>query len=345
MRSVFFPGPSFVPPDSIAAMSKEIVHHHSKEFSNVVTNIQNSLKKIAQSSGNIFLLTGSGTSTAESIVDNFLETIPTTQHLVCCNGRFSKRWAAVLKRKNLSVITYNEEYGVSHSPSKLFDYLKNYPSISTVWFVHGETSTGVLNPIMELVQIVKSFNPSILCIVDAVSSIGTEYFKFDEWNIDIAFTTSCKGLISPAGLGCILTKKEIFGKNELRFADYLGQNIIAQPWTPPLQLYYAFEHSLEMICNFGTDRYIQHVADNKKYLCGLLSNNNIKIFGENSLHAVTVLALPQKKDFLENLHKEYSIKLIGAQDHLQSDYFRIGNFGFIEKSEIEQLVSIISTYY
>ncbi|MBL8004869.1 MAG: alanine--glyoxylate aminotransferase family protein [Candidatus Kapabacteria bacterium] len=345
MRSVFFPGPSFVPQESIAAMSKEIVHHHSKEFSNVLTNIQNSLKKIVKCSGNIFLLTGSGTTTAESIVDNFLVSIPTTQHLVCCNGRFSKRWAVLLQRKKFTVLTYDEEHGVSHSPSKLLEYLENNPSISTVWFVHGETSTGVLNPIEKLVRIVKSFNPSILCIVDAVSSIGTEYFYFDDWNIDIAFTSSCKGLISPAGLGCVFTKKEILGKNDLRFSDSLGQNVVAQPWTPPIQLYYAFEHSLEMICNFGTDRYIQHVADNKKYLCDLLSNNYITIFGENSLHAVTVLALPPRKNFLEILNNEHAIKLIGAQDHLQSDYFRIGNFGFIEKSEIEQLVSIISTYY
>lgn len=345
MRSVFFPGPSFVPPESIAAMSKEIVHHHSQEFSNVVTNIENSLKKITSCSGNVFLHTGSGTSTAESIVDNFVVSIPTTQHLVCCNGRFSTRWATLLEQKNLSVITYIEEYGVSHSPSKLLNILEKNLNISTVWFVHGETSTGVLNPINDLIRTVKSFNPSIVCIVDAVSSIGTEIFTFDEWHIDIAFTTSCKGLISPAGLGCIFTKVGFVGSNENRFSDNFKQDRISQPWTPPIQLYYAFEESLKKICNFGTERYIQHVANNKELLCTELSKNNIAVFGENTLHSVTVIELPQKKDFLKNLHKEYSIKLIGAQDHLQTDYFRIGTFGFIEQNEIEQLISILSRYY
>jgi len=345
MRAIFYPGPSFVPLESLAAMSKEIVHHHSKEFSNVLTNIEYSLKKITHCSGNVFLLTGSGTSTAESIVDNFLVSNPTTQHLVCCNGRFSNRWANLLQQKNLTCLTYQEEYGVSHSPLKLLSYLENNPSISTVWFVHGETSTGVLNPIEELIQTVKSYNSSILCIVDAVSSIGTEHFNFDSWDIDIAFTTSCKGLISPAGIGCVFTKAGFLGNNQLRFSDNFGRNNVTQPWTPPVQLLYAFEHSLQLICNYGAEEYIQLSNQNKEYLCDLLKNNNLKVFGENTLHSVTVVEKPNNELFFEILQNEYEIKLISAQDHLKSHYFRIGTFGFIEKNEIEQLVSTLSTFY
>lgn len=345
MRTIFYPGPSFVPVESLAAMSKEIVHHHSQEFSNVLTNIENSLKKITHCSGNIYLLTGSGTSTAESIVDNFLVSNPTTQHLVCCNGRFSKRWASLLQQKNLACLTYNEEYGVSHSPAKLLEILEANPSITTVWFVHGETSTGVLNPIESLIRAAKTFNPSILCIVDAVSSIGTEQFNFDDWNIDIAFTTSCKGLISPAGIGCVLTKSGILGNNEQRFSDKFVQSTITQPWTPPIQLYYAFENSLQMICSYGSEKYIHHITKNKELLCQLLLENNIQIFGENSLHSVTVVQLPMKEDFYKIVENEYSIKLISAQDHLKTNYFRIGTYGFIEKNEIEMLVSAIATFY
>lgn len=345
MRTIFYPGPSFVPNESIAAMSKEIVHHHSQEFSNVVTNIENSLKKITQCSGNVFLFTGSGTSTAESIVDNFLVTNPTTQHLVCCNGRFSTRWATLLQQKNLDVITYKEVYGVSHSPEKLLNFLQNNPRVSTVWIVHGETSTGVLNPIEQLVKEVKSFNPSILCIVDGVSSIGTEQFLFDDWNIDIAFTTSCKGLISPAGIGCVFTKRGLFGNNSHRFADSITKNTISQPWTPPVQLYYAFEHSLQMICQLGTENYIRQNAHNKEYLCTKLDEHNIKIFGENSLHSVTVVALPTVENFYDRMWENHSIRLISAQDHLKPHYFRIGTFGFIEENELDQLVSILSTFY
>lgn len=345
MRTIFYPGPSYVPLESLAAMSKEIVHHHSQEFSNVLTNIENSLKKITYCSGNVFLLTGSGTSTAESIVDNFLVTNPTTQHLVCCNGRFSNRWATLLQQKNLDVVTYSEEYGVSLSSSKLLSILKNNPTVSTVWFVHGETSTGVLNPVKELIQSVKSYNSSILCIVDAVSSIGTECFDFDNWDVDIAFTTSCKGLISPAGIGCVFTKASFLGNNKLRFSDNLGQNKIIQPWTPPVQLLYAFEHSLQLICNYGTKNYIQLIEQNKTYLCELLNNHKMKVFGENSLHSVTVVAMPKNEHFIDILQKEYAIKLISAQDHLKPHYFRIGTFGFIEKNEIEHLVSTLSTFY
>lgn len=345
MRTVFFPGPSSVPFESIQAMSKEIVHHHSKEFSNVLTNIEISLNSISNCSGNISLIVGSATSTAESIVDNFVDNNPTSKHLVCCNGRFSKRWATLLEQKGISVVRYEEPYGFSHSAEKLEKLLQSHPKISTVWIVHGETSTGVLNPLKELIHVIKTTNPSIMCIVDAVSTIGSEYFNFNEWDIDIAFTSSCKGLISPAGLGCIFSKNEIVSLNKNRFSDNLTGHKLFQPWTPPIQLLYAFENSLRIIQEFGIDKYQLQVKENKKFLCSLLQNYSIEIFGENTLNSVTLLRLPKTKNFLETLQKEQKINLISAQDHLKNDYYRIGTFGFIQNNEIEQLVKTLSIYY
>jgi aspartate aminotransferase-like enzyme len=345
MRTVFFPGPSSVPLESIQAMSKEIVHHHSKEFSNVLTNIEISLKSISNCSGNISIIVGSGTSTAESIVDNYVDTNPTSKHLVCCNGRFSQRWATLLEQKGFSVIRYEEPYGCSHSAEKLEKLLHSHPTISTVWIVHGETSTGVLNPLKELLHVIKSTNPSIMCIVDAVSTIGSEYFNFDEWDVDIAFTSSCKGLISPAGLGCIFTKNRIVSLNKNRFSDNLMGQKLSQPWTPPIQLLYAFENSLRIIQEYGIDTYQLQIKENKKLLCSLLQAHSIEIFGENTLNSVTVLRLPNTENFLETLNKEHTIQLITAQDHLKNDYYRIGTFGFIQNNEIEQLVKTLSNYY
>jgi|GEM_PF-2019144 len=345
MRTVFFPGPSGIPKESIDAMSKEIVHHHSIEYSNLLTNIDISLKNISLCSGNVSIITGSGTSSAETIFDNYVQSLPKTEHLVCCNGRFSVRWASMLEVKNQIVRRYSVDYGMKHSTEELLIILKKFPNIKTVWFVHGETSTGVLNPIKELVDIVKSFRNSILCIVDAVSTIGSEQFLFDDWGIDIAFTTSCKGLISPAGLGCIFVKNSVKYTKTSRFSDNLELHTLTQPWTPPIQIMYAFEKSLKMITDFGVDKYREHIQSNKKLLCLLLQKNSIPMFGLNSLNTVTVVALPRKENFLEHLHFKYSLKLIGAQDHLKSKYFRIGTFGFIEKDEIETVVSILSNYY
>jgi alanine-glyoxylate transaminase / serine-glyoxylate transaminase / serine-pyruvate transaminase len=67
-----------------------------------------------------------------------------------------------------------------------------------VALVHGETSTGVLNPVAELAPVVRDVGA--LWSVDAVTTVGMLPFEMAGWGIDYAYTGSQKCLSAPPGL-------------------------------------------------------------------------------------------------------------------------------------------------
>src|SRR5699024_540210 len=80
--------------------------------------------------------------------------------------------------------------------------IENTPDLKAVTIVHSDTSSGILNPVQEIAEILK--NKNILLIVDGISSIGNVQFKFDEWKVDVAITASQKCLMSYPGLSFVV---------------------------------------------------------------------------------------------------------------------------------------------
>ena len=63
----------------------------------------------------------------------------------------------------------------------------------------SETSTGVVNDVRELTEVVHRHGA--LIAVDAVSGLGAVPLPQDEWGVDVVVSGSQKALMSPPGLG------------------------------------------------------------------------------------------------------------------------------------------------
>jgi len=114
-------------------------------------------------------LQGSGTFSVEAVVSS---TVPADgKMLVVVNGAYGRRIAqiaAVLKIPTV-LLTYPED--VRPAPQEdVAAKLKSDPAITHVAVIHCETTTGILNPVMELGQVVKDFGRTYF--VDAMSSFG-----------------------------------------------------------------------------------------------------------------------------------------------------------------------------
>jgi aspartate aminotransferase-like enzyme len=68
--------------------------------------------------------------------------------------------------------------------------------------VHNETSTGVLNPLKEISDVVQSFD-DVLLVVDTVSSLSAMPINFDELGIDVLLAGVQKAIALPPGLASI----------------------------------------------------------------------------------------------------------------------------------------------
>jgi 2-aminoethylphosphonate-pyruvate transaminase len=150
-------------------------------------------------------LQGSGTFAVEAMLGTM---VPTDGHvLVPQNGAYCKRIAricSILKRR-VTPIEYGEQQPVN--PADVDAVLKRDPSITHVAFVHCETSTGVLNPLAEISQVVSRNKRSLL--VDAMSSFAAVPI---ESAFDALVAASGKCLEGPPGMGFALIRRRTLEK-------------------------------------------------------------------------------------------------------------------------------------
>jgi len=117
--------------------------------------------------------------------------------LIITNGVFGDRKIEMAERMGAEVSI------VRFPPSAPIDIKevrkaveKHKPKLMAM--VHGETSTGVMNPVPEVGEIAKSLG--CLFSVDAVTTVGMLDFNMQAWGVDYAYTGSQKCLSAPPGL-------------------------------------------------------------------------------------------------------------------------------------------------
>ncbi len=124
--------------------------------------------------------------------------------LIASNGVFGERMAAMAVRQgaDVSVVRFDPGEPVDAEQVRR-KALAIGPKLLAV--VHGETSTGVINPVPELGHIAREVGA--LFSVDAVTTVGMLPFPMADWNIDYAYTGSQKCLSAPPGLAPVAFSK------------------------------------------------------------------------------------------------------------------------------------------
>ena len=76
-----------------------------------------------------------------------------------------------------------------------------HSDVKAVFATLCETSTGVLHDIKSLAEITSGTDAVL--VVDAVSALGADELKMDEWGINVVVSSSQKGLMTPPGLAFV----------------------------------------------------------------------------------------------------------------------------------------------
>ena len=69
---LLIPGPTMVPPRVLRAMGAPIMGHRSKQFSEIIKEVAEDLKKVFQTEQDVYILTSSGSGAMEAAVVNFI---------------------------------------------------------------------------------------------------------------------------------------------------------------------------------------------------------------------------------------------------------------------------------
>ena len=137
----------------------------------IVTPIRKGLLAIAGLDGDAYtsvLLQGSGTYCVEATIGATVR--PEDKLLILANGAYGKRMAQIADYYHLNyvLVSLHETELVTGEVARRA--LEEHPGITHLSMVHSETTTGLLNPIEEVAEVIKG--RGITFIVDAMSSFG-----------------------------------------------------------------------------------------------------------------------------------------------------------------------------
>ncbi len=349
---LMIPGPTPVPNDVLREMSREMINHRGPEFSKLIAEATELLKKVFKTNNDCFILTASGTGAMEASVVNFFS--PGDKVVVGVCGVFGERYAQICSAYGLNVVRIKPSLGKGIEVNDLEKVLEENPETKGVFLTHNETSTGVTLNLKELAPIVK--RRGLLLLIDAVSSLGAIDLPTDELNIDVVVSASQKALETPPGIGMITVSPlawEYYEKAKLpRFYWDLKKakkslEKGATPFTPAIPQIFALRKSLENILSKGLENnFKKHIMLGNAVRKGITSLEIFKLLADEKYASNTVTAvipLPEinPDEMRKKLRQEFGVVLAGGQGELEGKIFRIGHLGYIEPSDILVTLSSI----
>jgi aspartate aminotransferase-like enzyme len=343
-RYLMTPGPTPVPAEILLAQARPMIHHRTAEFSGILAGAVEDLKYIFQTANDVLLFAASGTGVMESAVVNLFSA--GDKVVVCSNGKFGDRFVKLAEAYSLDPIKLEYDWDKVVDPADIARELKADPAIKGVFVVQSETSTGVLNDVQAIGEIVKDY-PAVL-VVDSITGIGAVELLTDEWHLDVVMTGSQKGLMLPPGLACVSVSDKAWRAAEeatlpkFYFDWGKARKSIAKsttPFTPPVSLIIGLGEALRLMREEGRENVIKRHAELAAAARAGAEAMGLKLFAppEGRGNAVTPVWVPEGVDgkaLVKTMSDKYGITIAGGQDHLLGKIFRVGHLGYFDRFDI-----------
>jgi aspartate aminotransferase-like enzyme len=339
-RYLLTPGPTPVPPESLLAMAKPIIHHRTKQFRSYLAEATKGMQEVFQTKNQVITLASSGTGAMEAAISNLLS--QGDKALVVSGGKFGQRWGQICKAYGIEANILEVEWGKAIDPNIIKEELENDADIKAVFTTLCETSTGVRTDIKAVAQITK--NHQAIQITDAISALGAEEMKMDEWGIDVVVTGSQKGLMMPPGLAFIALNEKAWKLSESsKLPKYYFNLTKAKkslegndtPWTPAVNLVIGLVEALKLMQDEGIDNVIKrHEALARATREAVMALGLELLAPDSPSNVVTAVKLPSEIDGIElvkKLRDEYDVWVAGGQADLKGKIIRIAHLGYMNK--------------
>jgi alanine-glyoxylate transaminase/serine-glyoxylate transaminase/serine-pyruvate transaminase len=358
---LMIPGPVDVEDEVLAALAEPIRPHYGPEWVEIYHEALERLKQIFGTQNDVILMVGPGSAGLDAALGSMART--GEKVLVPSNGFFGQRMATVAQSYGLDVRNIEAPMGKPLDPEAVRRRLLAEPDIQVVAFVHLETSTGVLNPLQEIVAVVKEFGVPI--VVDAVSSMGGMPLPVDELGIDLCITVSNKCLAAPAGLVFISVSQRAWDHMDQRSGRAHGWYLNLRTWkdyainwaswhpyptTLPTNNIVALVASLRRILDEGLELYYErHVLAAQTVRAGLRGLGFEMLMPEaHASPLITTVRGLQGMDieeFRRFLREEWQVMIAGGLEELRGRVFRVGHIGKAASMEyIEHFLRGVEAY-
>lgn len=341
------PGPTPLPPAVRDALARDMINHRGAEFAGLLRECLDGLKWAYQiEQHDMVILTTSGTGGLESLVVNSLS--PGEKLLVASIGNFGERMAKLGRAFGVDVTELDAEPGTAFDSQRLFDAIKADARIQTVFITHNETSTGVLNPLKDLAQVVRQARPDALLLVDGISSVSSVRIEPEAWDLDVVVAGSQKGWMTPPGLAFVSISPRGWERQRQStlpkfYFDWAAARKSAEtgetPWTPAVSLFYALQVGLRLMRAEGLDPIFARHERLARYTREGLADLDVRLLADPRYASPTVTTawLPEGvngKALLQGLEERHGVVLAGGQGNLTGKIFRVGHMGWVQEEDL-----------
>jgi len=284
----------------------------------------------------------------EAAIYNVVE--PGDTAVVCQNGYFAVRMADMVRRCGGEVVLVEADWGKLIEPEHVEAALKNAGRVKVVAIVHGETSTGVLQPLEEISRL--AHEHGALLLADAVTSLAGCELRIDDWGIDVCYSGTQKCLSAPPGMAPLTMSAQameaVAKRSEPVRSWYVDVSMLQNYWgggsarayhhTPPMTMLYALREGLRIALEEGLEaRIVRHLRNARAFWAGVEAMGlKLHVEEKHRLPPLTTVRVPEGIDEMalrQGLLFEHNIEIGRGFGNLEGQVWRIGLMGYGSSEE------------
>jgi aspartate aminotransferase-like enzyme len=332
------PGPVQLPKEVVNAIARQPLFHRSKEFRELLENVLEKLRKVYNATP--VIAPGTGTLAVDMAIYNFVN--PGDIVVAIVHGEFGNRMAQTAESRGAKVYKLETKL-YPPPPDVVEDYALRLGNVKAIIAVHNETSTGVVNRYLDKLQKVAQ-NIGAVLIVDSVSAIPVEPI---DCKIDVIATATHKAFMAPPGGAIVYLNIEPKPRTPVplsmdlkRFLEHLSR--IDTPYTPPINVLYGLNASLDIILSMGLTNYQQLHRERAGFLYSSIKLRSVAE-GVHRSNTVAAFYTDKASEIIERLRNQGYI-IAGGLGELKGKIIRIGVMGDISMEDLRKVVDTVNMF-
>ena len=352
------PGPATTTDTVKQALMVPDICPREEEFGELTQSV---LKKIVEvvngeSTHSTVIFAGSGTAGVEAALSSVVP--ENGKILILDNGAYGKRAETIIQAYGISHRTIQIEWGNFPEICQIENFIKEEPKLTHFFFVHHETTTGMLNPLTEMLELCVKHD--LTSIVDAMSSYAGLPIDLQKHPIDYLISSSNKCIQGMAGVSFVIANKERLKAtskvtprnlylnlwNNHSYIEQTGQF----QFTPPVQIVYALNQALdEFFEETQSGRTARYVKSYETLLKGI-EETGLEMLLPKSQHSKLLTAIVEPKSTKYNFKEmhdhfyENDVTIYPGKG-AKKDTFRIANIGAIDYRDMKVFNELMLLYF
>jgi (S)-ureidoglycine-glyoxylate aminotransferase len=356
-RTIMTPGPVEADPRVLRAMSFPILGQFDPAFTAMMNETMELLRELFRTKNRqAYPVDGTSRAGLEAVLAGVVE--PGDRVLVPICGRFGHLLHEIAERYGAEVTVIEREWGAAFDPEEIIGAIRKHrPKV--VALVHGETSTGRLQPMDGIGAACREHDA--LLVVDAVATIGGVPVEADGWLADAVVGGTQKCLSVPSGMAPLTYNERVerllAGRKRIERglrtpgaaeaerpfirSNYLDLCQLQDYWSPErlnhhtemTAMLYGLREGVRIALEEGLEaRFRRHRLHERALMAGLAAMG-LTLFGDPSckMPVVTCVNIPDGVDgdsVRAMLLDAFGVEIAGSFGPLRGRIWRIGTMGY-----------------